>query len=284
MALENYPIRDLMSECAEEWNSRDTAPTPFVAAATFLSELRRRHLRYDTYLQTIITGGGHTHDLELARNDAIARNVANGLQVGEMLHQEGVVDLNSSAEAAAMPPINGWQADDWMTFWPLIIAKPDLPGMNRSRFQYLERSFAEIIWERVNFHGLDMDSYRDRTIPKSERLSHYASHANALHEMLSRNKVPLHPVWRIIGLLGIEESVGSTTEKYYATNIGVRAFQAVLARVEPLQPEELSNEALGKDISHLRQLGVKALAGTPSQQFILVEDRTATNWKITDPS
>ena len=279
----NYPIRELMGECADKWNNRDEPISPFFAAATFFTELERRRLRYDTYLQTIITGGGHLHNTALARDEAVERNIANGLHTAELLDAEGIVDLSSSVEAAAMPVIEGWQPDDWMTFWPLIISKPNFTQKTPNNVRYLESAFKQKVWERVNFHGLDMEKYRDRSIPKAERLGHYANHANALHEALSIHKVPLQPVWRIIGLLGIEESVGSTTEKFYARNLGVRAFQAVMARVEPLAPHELSDQALGKDIAELRGLGVQALAGVPEQQFILAEDRKPTNWHISDP-
>lgn len=279
---ENYPIRTTMNDCAEAWNIQREPVSPFFAAAQFFAELERRRQRYDTYLQTIITGGGHTHDPKLERVQAVERNTRNGLAVADMLYDEHVVDPSGSAEAAAMPVINGWLQDDWMTFWPLIISKPEFTSMSANRIMYLEEQFKQKIWERANFHGLDMAAYRDRTIDKSVRLRHYTDHANALHEALSINKVPLKPVHRIVGLLGIEESVGSTAEKDYATNLGVRAYRVAMASVQPLSPEQLSNAELGSNIRRLHELGVHALSGAPTQQLILVEDRTPTNWDIRD--
>lgn len=281
---ERYPIRELMHDCAEVWNKQSEPISPFFAAAQFTSELKRRRLSYDTYLQTIITGGGHVHDPDTSTAEGVQRNIRNGLAVAEMLYDEQIIDPSAAVEAAAMPVINGWQPDDWMTLWPLLIAKPNFTDMSHDRVSYLEKEFKQKVWERVNFHGLDMEKYRDRSIDKALRLRHYIAHANALHEMLAVNKtrVIIQPVHRIVGLLGIEESVGSTTEKNFATNLGVRAYQAMMARVEPLSPEELSNAELGSDIRRLRELGVQALAGVPTQQLVLVEDRTTTNWDIQD--
>lgn len=279
---ESYPLRSTMDDCAKAWNDQAEPISPFFAAAQFSAELKRRQLSYDTYLQTVITGGGHTHDPELESVQAVKRNVHNGLAVADILFEEGTIDPSTAAEAAAMPIVNDWVQDDWMAFWTLLIAKPDFAAMRYERVGYLEREFQQKVQERINFHGLDMRAYRNRTIDKSIRLLHYASHANAMHEVLSTNKIALKPINRIVGLLGIEESVGATTEEDFARNLGIRAFRAVMARVEPLSPDQLSNLELGNDIRRLRELGVQALSGAPTQQLILVENREPTNWNIMD--
>ena len=273
-----HAIRELMQEAAEIWNGFPEPISPFLAAAEFGGELARRRLRYDTYIQTVITGGGHVHDPELTNDAAVQRNIDNALKVADVLHDEGIIDLGSCAEAAAMPHINGWTAEDWMTFWPLIISKPVLhqdmgPGLARvlhDKALYLEKEFEYSKQERRGF--LDMTKHNDRSITKSERLEHYDWHVNALHQTISGNNVNKEPVWRIIGLLGIEESVGSLTERRYAKNAGIRTFRAVLANIQPLAPEQLDDQRLARDITRLRKLGVQALAGAPSQRFMLVED------------
>lgn len=279
---EKYPIRAVMGECAESWNNRQEPISPFIAAAQFFAELKRRGLQYDTYLSTIITGGGHTHDPEIETAQAIDRNVRNGLSVADILYDEATLNPAHVAEPAAMPTIEGWLPDEWMTFWTLAIAKPDFTNVSYNRVKYIEQQFTHKIWERVNFDGLDMDKYRDRTIDKSERLLHYASHASAMHEVLRMKLVDINPVHRIIGLLGMEESVGSSAEDYFAAELGVHRFKAALAKVEALEPEQLSNTELSSNICRLRELGIHALSMAPSQQLILVENRAGTNWGMQD--
>lgn len=275
---DRYPIREVMSECAEVWNDRTEPISPFWAAAQFFHELDRRRLPYDSYLQTVITGGGHAYDPALEKEQAVERNVQNALRLAELLDNEMVIDLPKSAEAAAMPFIHGWRQNDWMTFWPLLMAKPKLQHIGWGSIRRLEEFFNQRLGEHAEGNGLDMNAYRDRSIDKSERLRHYIYHTEAMYETLLMNKVPLQPVNRVVGLLGIEESVGSTAEKHFAKRLGIRAFQAALAEVRPLSPEKLSDAELGSNIASLRNLGVQALANVPRQQFILVEDRQPADW------
>jgi hypothetical protein len=270
---EGFPIRDTMRDCASEWNKSSTRISPFLAAAQLSSELRRRQLWYDSYLQTVITGGGHAYDPTLDGERAVQRNIETGLTVAEELHNEGIVDLTTSVEAAAMPAIDGWLPDDWMTFWPLVMARLDYTQIRPHRLDYLEERLQAQLYEHINYGGLNMNEYRDRTIPKSRRLGHYLTHINAVREMLTLNHVPMHPVSRVISLVGTEESVGSTAERDFARALNIRRFKAVLAKVEPLAPEDLTEHIIGERIQRLRSLGVQALVGEVSQQFVLIEDQ-----------
>jgi len=125
-----------------------------------------------------------------------------------------------------------------------------------------------------------MEIYRDRGVEKSTRLGHYLIHINAVREMLTLNKVPINPVSRVISLVGTDDSVGSTAERAFAKSLGIRIFRSVLAKVEPLTPEELSDRDIGERIKQLRNLGVQALEGDVSQQFLLMEDRRSIDWHI----
>jgi|GEM_PF-5451648 len=277
---EGFPIRDTMRDCASKWNELPEPISPFLAAAQLSSELKHRRLWYDSYLQTVITGGGHVYDPSLVEARAVERNIDTGLRVASELHEEGVVDLNTAVEAAAMPTIEGWQPDQWMTFWPLIIARLDFAQLRPSRLEYLEHQFEGLVQEHIRYGGLDMDIYRDRSIEKSMRLGHYLIHATAVREMLTLNKVPIDPVSRVISLVGTDDSVGSSAERYFAKALDVRIFKSVLAKVEPLAPEDLSDHDIGERIRRLRNLGVQALEGEVSQQFVLIEDRRPIDWHI----
>lgn len=196
--------RDVLGECTEEWQKNPV--DPFEAAVAFNKKLGNLATTYDTYNSTSITAGGAKRFKELSFHEVVEWNRDMGLRYADHLHEQRLIDLHQSIDAASLGHVPSWGQHEYLEFWLLVIARPHLSQQNRDTI----RKHMDSIYGKT-----DMEAFNNSKLAHSKRRPLYHKFERGFSD--ATKDMAIQPVGSVIQLIDRQLSLGCDVEARFAT-------------------------------------------------------------------
>ena len=199
--------REVLRSASQQWGEYDLGPVE--AYAAFRRAMgQRAFYGYTTYLSTSITSGGYKRDVELPFADVITKNADAALHYADYLGARGLIRQEQSIDAVSLSPINGWQQLEYMQFWFMVMARPEIAAS--------DNSFAAKL---AQHEGYDIDVLNNGKLYSNDiRRPHHVALVEHMANCLQ--DVEHYPIDRVVQLVDRKMSLGGDAEALFAHKLG----------------------------------------------------------------
>ena len=230
----NFPYSGILAELTEQ--ARKQGLSPAEAYAVFLDKRAHANLSpYFDYASTSITTGGHAHYMP---------NIANVIEANTRTAREIIALLDRQRTLVGhrvVLPVDlgktGWSQAEYITYWGLTIAGPDLRLLRRRKTGI--KSFEDKLKANLDSFGVDLTTMNSNDVDREVRRVQYALFVKALAEAIRAIDVRRIPAYRVISLVDTSISLGCWAEKQLADMLRIptqRVAPVKLASVDDAVP------------------------------------------------
>lgn len=218
----------------------------------FTEEVAERQLPvHCDYNSTSITSGGHARLPDADMGHVIGANTATARHIMRMLAAKGDILPGESILPVDLGK-TGWTQSEYMMFWLLTIARPDISEIHNRDEQGLLR-FERQIGASLVRHGVDVSVMSDGSLPHERRRSHYQLFGTAVASAVQTDDISCTPARRFNKLVDTGVSLGCDTENDFARRLQIPRYR--LMAVSAAAGGNLALPELNEDLHVIRAFG-----------------------------
>lgn len=247
-----------------------TDMSPFDAYASFLDRRDQAGIKnpqFD-YISTSITTGGHAHYMPNI-GDVITANTRTARDMLNLLDSQG--SLNG---ARTILPVDmgktGWSQSDYMSYWALTIAGPDIRGLRHKDFDF--RLLDDKVSEALYAGGVDMETMNNGLIDREERRPDYERFVDVYASAIEDMNVQCLPAFRVISLVDPELSLGCSAETRLADLLGIPRYRVAPVKLATVD-EAIPFTPLREDLNIMQAAGGSACVALKGSILTLVDEK-----------
>lgn len=246
-------IRSALDAYTAKWTTEYI--DPIVAHMELRRSLGQTANRYDDYISTAITSGGYRRDTTRPYGEAVAENTAYALQMADELHYQGLIDINRTLDAVALGKVAPWKQSDYLTFFFMMMTRPDLDG------DYT-MSGAEVLRTALRSHNTaNMQVFNDESLTNEQRFPEYEKFVENFLGVIERYEIT--PIGRMVRVLDWDRTMGSRAEESLARRLGIQVVTPmIITSTHDVSTIPVSAK-LRERMLQLDSLGAKTLAVQP---------------------
>lgn len=263
-----FPYAGILQDLTEQ--IRTAGYEPFEAYEKFLNARDNEKLRpYFDYASTSITTGGHARREDLDMRTVIAKNTKTARDILNLLDAQGTLLGREVVLPVDLGKV-GWGQSDFMAYWGLTLAGPDLRKLPNVQRIHADSEF-NIFMRR---EGVDID-LMNSNMSRDERRPEYMKFVRALAEFVGKLETTSMPAHRLISLVDTSISLGCEAEKELAKTLKIPTQQIV--PVKPaLVDEAVPVPTVREDLKIITALGGTVCVAAKGSMLTLVSHDAAT--------
>ena len=260
MPIREYLLGDFNAQVNE------SEENPFEAFLRLETALGAKALFYDTYAQATITSGGHARNPNLQWLEIVQKNVAFAQEMAQNLYASGELDPTKTIEASTLGLIKHWKESDYITFWLSTLARPELsgPGAVQRVADMVDQLNGEL-----HKRDIDLSTFNDYTLAAENRAPNYFKLADSYIDTLAT--IEHTPVKKLVAVSETQNSLGASTERYFAKKLGARVYGLAIAQFgAQTLPAEYPSPLLFADTRSIVEYGGQIFDPEARTQVVLV--------------
>ncbi len=211
-------IHNVLTELTGELASSPLSPAE--AHRSFMSELERRELWYNTYLRTAITAGGFKRDSSRTTPEVVASNTEAALLAETWLGLTGDIDPDHTWNAVSLGYVPHFKQSDYLEFCFYGIVRPELHDL-RAIEQRVARNLAHSAVDLAVFNSQESNDVR---------IPHYLAFTDVFWDTVQHEH--LTPVDTVVGLFDNAMSLGGRGEDRLSKLAHIRQLDATFPASE----------------------------------------------------